>query len=123
MARFGERMEVQVVLLRCFALAHYEISKVLAGFAVARVSRKLCFEDFENLPFPSILGMKFVETLTVKATAEVKIVFSRRSACERNLRDVWPRAAIRASAHPDSNRLPRKTGSPEYAFELADKVG
>src|SRR3546814_5493575 len=58
----------------------------------------------------------------MEAAADIEIVLTRGTAGEGDLGDIRARAAVGAAAHPDGDRLVRKTVRLQYLFDPGDEV-
>src|SRR3546814_18268256 len=58
----------------------------------------------------------------MEAAADIEIVLTRGPAGEGDLGDIRARAAVGAAAHPDGDRLVRKTVRLQYLFDPGDEV-
>ena len=65
---------------------------------------------------------KLIESLAVKATAEIEVVLAGCPAGESNIRDVWPGTSVRAACHPNGDRLIIEIVPSQNLLNLSDEV-
>src|SRR5690606_38819615 len=76
-----------------------EVAERFARVPFVRIARKQAVERLEDRRFPRVLEIHPVETLAVRAAAEIQVVLARRATGQANLRDVRARAPVRTAAH------------------------